>query len=239
MDYSEVPAPESLHAIVKSAWTLRTAGVPADRFRHIATPDGCLEIIRRGAGRSFWDGEQPSAFVAGPIRRPTELLFSGGASFVGLRIWPWAWNALSALTSPQLLDRWAALADAAPGLEAPRSIEEALALVDPERISAEARSLGAATLAARGPGSLAARSGCSARRLQRWFAREIGVPPRTYFRMLRFQDAFAGLATAQGSLALHAAEHGFADQAHMAREFRSMAGAPAKRARCGGRPPFL
>jgi transcriptional regulator GlxA family with amidase domain len=65
------------------------------------------------------------------------------------------------------------------------------------------------------------------------------VPPRTYLRALRFQQTFAGLARSGDSLADHAAAHGFADQAHMAREFRALAGQPASRARRRAQPPFL
>ena len=56
------------------------------------------------------------------------------------------------------------------------------------------------------------------------------MPPRRYLRLLRFQKAFERSRAAE-SLAGHAADQGFADQAHMAREFRAMAGVPAKQAR--------
>jgi AraC-like DNA-binding protein len=64
------------------------------------------------------------------------------------------------------------------------------------------------------------------------------VSPRTYLRLLRFSETFEDLH-ASGSLAGHAAEHGFADQAHMSREFRSMAGSPASAARKTAVGPFL
>ena len=70
MDYREVEAPSAMQAIVKLAWSLT---VPADGpawIRHVATPDGCMEIIRRLSGRSRWGGEQPSGFVAGIITAP-------------------------------------------------------------------------------------------------------------------------------------------------------------------------
>ena len=63
----------------------------------------------------------------------------------------------------------------------------------------------------------------SPRTLQRWFARHVGLPPRRYLRLLRFHKAFEQVPD-QPSLADHAAAQGYADQAHMARDFRAMAG---------------
>jgi len=81
-------------------------------------------------------------------------------------------------------------------------------------------------------------AGMSPRALQRWFARNVGIAPRHYLRLLRFQKAFEQVPDA-ASLADHAAALGFADQAHMARAFREMAGVPAKQARRTARGPFL
>ena len=85
---------------------------------------------------------------------------------------------------------------------------------------------------------MSAATGLAPRRLQRWFAAHVGLPPRSYLRLLRFQQAFEQVP-GQESLAGHAAAHGFADQAHMAREFKSMAGVPAKKARRSATGPFL
>jgi methylphosphotriester-DNA--protein-cysteine methyltransferase len=76
------------------------------------------------------------------------------------------------------------------------------------------------------------------RRLQRWFTENVGLAPRTYLRLLRFQTAFEQLPDAR-QLADHAAMHGFADQSHMARDFRQMAGDAASRVKDKARGPFL
>ena len=78
----------------------------------------------------------------------------------------------------------------------------------------------------------------SPRSLQRWFARHIGLPPRRYLMLLRFHKAFEQVPE-QPSLADHAAAQGYADQAHMARDFRAMAGVPAREARRAAKGPFL
>lgn len=60
------------------------------------------------------------------------------------------------------------------------------------------------------------------------FREEVGVPPRTFARILRFHHAMAALesATGQGAgslLSQVAHRAGFADQTHFTREFRSFA----------------
>lgn len=236
MQYSETPAPSELRHVVKARWTLGVPGLPGDWFSHVATPDGCMELIYRLAGRSAWESEQPARFVAGITTRPAELRLSGGSRFVGLRIWPWAWNAIARCPSPALIDRWADLSVAAPGL--PVSADEWLRPFQPGILDSATVSLAKAILASRTVREVAERSGRSQRSVQRWFDRQVGVPPRTYLRLLRFSGAYAELPQAAASLAGHAADHGFADQAHMAREFRSFSGVPAATARSKATGPF-
>jgi AraC-like DNA-binding protein len=69
--------------------------------------------------------------------------------------------------------------------------------------------------------------GWSRRHLASRFATEIGLSPRTSARVARFDRARRALAAGQAaSLADLAAAHGYADQAHLAREFRELAGCP-------------
>ena len=239
MDYREVSPPEELRPFVKAGWTLDAGGAAGEWLSRSATPDGCVEIIRRLAGASVWREAQPAAFVAGLVTEPAELRLSGDSRFVALRVWPWTWNAIGRIRTAGLVDRWAALAEAAPGFDMPATIEEAFDLLARRLHGLRPPGLAGAILEAGTVADLASRSGRSPRTLQRWFERDIGVPPRTYLRALRFQQSFAGLPGSNDNLADHAAAHGFADQAHMAREFRALAGQPASRARRRARPPFL
>lgn len=100
-------------------------------------------------------------------------------------------------------------------------------------------SVGHATLAASSVADLGMRAGLAPRTLQRWFARHIGMSPRDYLRVLRFRDTLRALPREHATLAEVAAERGYADQAHMARDFRAMAGTPPKRARKNAKGPFL
>lgn len=72
---------------------------------------------------------------------------------------------------------------------------------------------------------LAAAAGVSPRHLERLFAREVGLPPKTLLRILRFRATLARLEAAPpGSAAAVALEGGYADQAHLCRDARDLAG---------------
>jgi AraC-like DNA-binding protein len=239
MDYQEIEPPDALRPMLRAGWTLSAGGEACEALRHAAVPDGCVEIIRRLRGRSAWGGPQPESFVAGLLTAPAELELSGDSQFVGLRLWPWAWNALALIPSSGLVGRWEDLAGAAPAFAMPATIEEAFEAMAGTTLGEPTAALGEAILKSRTVAGLSAASGRPTRWLQRWFEREIGVPPRRYLRLLRFQDTLAGLQRSDETLALQAAEQGFADQAHMAREFRALARAPAGAARRAAKGPFL
>jgi AraC-like DNA-binding protein len=67
--------------------------------------------------------------------------------------------------------------------------------------------------------------GCSRRHLAARFGEELGLSPKRLARVLRFRRAHALLGERPGTpLAGLAAECGYADQAHLTREFRALAG---------------
>lgn len=227
MDYREYPPPPALEGLVKVRWTLAGDGAPDDWRAHQAVPDGCVELITRLAGRSRWAGDQPERFAVGLIERPEGFEISGDARFEAVRLWPWAWPLIGDRPLTALRGRWLPYEGG--------SFEEI-----------ERRLAGETELAATGRDILAAATvaemvrftGMSPRTLQRWFARQVGLPPRRYLRLLRFHKAFEQVPQ-QSSLADHAAARGYADQAHMARDFRAMAGVPAKQVRRSAKGPFL
>jgi AraC-like DNA-binding protein len=227
MYYRETPPPPHLAGLIKTRWTLAGNGSATDWARQQATPDGCIEIIRRTHGRSRWDGEQPASFVVGLVDRPQPFDISGDAAFEALRLWPWAWSLIGDRPIAALHGRWQDIAT--PDFAA---IETRLSAAP------ELAAIGSAIITGPSVAVMGAATGMAPRALQRWFARHVGMPPRRYLRLLRFQGAFETL-TGETSLAGHAADRGFADQAHMAREFRSLAGVPATAARRRARGPFL
>jgi AraC-like DNA-binding protein len=75
------------------------------------------------------------------------------------------------------------------------------------------------------PGVLADALHLSPRTLQRAFKERVGFSPRTYSRIARFQEALSALRTEPTrSLSEVAYQIGYADHAHMTREFRELTG---------------
>ncbi|WP_188534376.1 helix-turn-helix domain-containing protein [Kocuria dechangensis] len=78
----------------------------------------------------------------------------------------------------------------------------------------------------RAPGDLARELHVSERTLQRLAARFVGMPPQLLLRRRRLQEAAERVrADPAADLGALAADLGFADQAHLTREFRSVLGA--------------
>jgi len=227
MDYRETPPPPHLDGLIKARWTLAGAGAAGDWIAQQATPDGCVEIIHRSAGRSRWHGDQPERFAVGLAERPEAFEISGDSRFGGIRLWPWAWALVGDPPLAAMRGRWLPY-DGPDFAEVERRLAAAPAL----------NAIGRAIVAADSVEAMAAGTGMRPRTLQRWFGTYVGLPPRRYLRLIRFQKAFEQIPS-QASLADHAAAQGFADQAHMARAFRELAGVPAKQARRTARGPFL
>lgn len=73
--------------------------------------------------------------------------------------------------------------------------------------------------------SLARRFGLSARSLERAFEQRVGVSPKLYLRIARFQNALRLLMDdSTADLARLAADCGYYDQSHLVREFHALAG---------------
>jgi AraC-like DNA-binding protein len=192
-------------------------------------PDGCMDLL--------WS--EGRLLVAGPDTRPY-VLKGPAAAWAGVRFHPGTAPALLGVpahelrdTRVELTDLWPAdrvrrlraRVEAAPcpaaGLE-----EAALALAaeagpyDPLLLR-----LVAALDAGRPVAATAGELGLGARRLHRLALTAFGYGPKTLARILRLRRALA-LARAGVPYADTAARAGYADQAHLAREVRKLAGRP-------------
>ncbi|MEO3805402.1 helix-turn-helix domain-containing protein [Nonomuraea sp. B1E8] len=186
------------------------------------------------------------AVVAGLHLDAAELRQEGGTRGVWLTLSPLGAGALLRIPASVLTGQVTDLADVAPAmahlpeqLAACRSWAQRRALVEGALIAGWARhqenargqELRATLAALSGTARVqeAARLlGCSRRHLSGTVRAELGVTPKEYQRLLRFEAARGALVAAARagtvSLAAVAAASGFADQAHFTREWRAMAG---------------
>jgi transcriptional regulator GlxA family with amidase domain len=179
------------------------------------------------------------ALVAGPQSRHTSRPVGSPLFAVGARFWPGVAPQLLRVPASELVDRHAPLAAVSPALAA--RLDARLAVAgDPLAVMQEelARSLAglgapdpvvraATALLADGPAGVAEvadRVYVSERQLQRRFAERVGYGPKTFQRIARFQRALGQLSREGVGLAGVAALAGYADQAHLARETRRLAG---------------
>ncbi len=186
-------------------------------------PDGCLDII-------VSDGE---VMVAGPDTR-TEVAVAptGGRSFA-LRFAAGTGPVVLGVPADELTDREVPLADLWPAAEV-RAIAEA---EDPmAALEAAARrrwrepdpamvAVAAGARAGHPVATIAGTLGLSSRQLQRRCTTAFGYGPKMLIRVLRMQRALA-LARRGVPYADVSVRSGYADQPHLAREVRSLAGVP-------------
>ncbi|POX52232.1 helix-turn-helix transcriptional regulator [Streptomyces sp. Ru72] len=192
-------------------------------------PDGCMDLLWT-EGRLLVAGPDTRAYrPEGPPVR-----------WAGVRFHPGTAPAYLGVPAHELRDRRVELADLWPAAEVRRLTGRVDAAADPatalEEVALEraARSpepdpLLGAVVAALGSGRPVAVTadalGLSARQLHRRSLAAFGYGPKTLARVLRLQRALA-LARSGVPLAGTAARAGFADQAHLARDVRELAGMP-------------
>ncbi|MEV4449579.1 MULTISPECIES: helix-turn-helix transcriptional regulator [Streptomyces] len=192
-------------------------------------PDGCMDLL--------W--HEGRLFVAGPDTRAYVPEDAAG-HWAGVRFYPGTGPTFLGVPAHELRDLRVDLADLWPAAEVRRRTARLAAAADPvtalEQVALERaaatdppdpllREVVTALDAGRSIAATADRLGLSARQLHRRSLTAFGYGPKTLARVLRLQRALA-LARAGVPFAETAARSGFADQAHLAREVRELAGMP-------------
>lgn len=194
---------------------------------HLILPDGCMDVIHC-AGELFVAGPDTTAHVT---RSPA------GRRYTAIRFAPGTAPAVLGVPAGELRDQRVPLSAVWPGARARRLTELLDEATDPARTLEEALSAAGAApdpwvdaLVARvragtPVAELATEVGLSERQLHRRALFLFGYGLKTLSRILRVNDAL-GLARAGMPFGAVAATAGYADQAHLSREVRALAGAP-------------
>lgn len=228
--YCEMAAPVGLEERVACLW-VRAAG---DADTILVIPDGCVDLIWRTDGRLT---------IAGPDRGPVEHERPAGAGYVGIRFRPGTAGATLGVDVSAILDRhvdahdlWGATGrrlaerlEAAPDARAQLStlVEAVAQRADAQRVDPDVASVAAdLSTGVAGVSDAVRATGLSERHLRRRFHTQVGYGPKTFARVMRLQRFLDAARRRPPGLAALAAEAGYADQAHLAREARRLAGLP-------------
>lgn len=217
LEYTERQACPALRPYVRCLWQLRGRGAqPARVF-----PDGCMELVFHFGDRfevradGDWQ-QQDRALAAGQIRRALELRPRGLADVLGIRFHPGGAHAFLRCPQQEMAGRIWALEDCW-GAAARRLLERLGNTAAEERMARAEREL--LSLHPKPPADLRALSG---RQYRRRFEEAVGLTPKLFERIQRFQRALH--VVSQMPLAQAAIDCGYYDQPHMNRDFAEFAG---------------
>jgi len=240
MRYREIQPSAAAASFIERYWILELDGASAGVQRVL--PDGRPELICNLGQpfEAFRDGEwrrQPQLFLAGQITGPLLLRPSGPVKIAGVHFHPHGASRVFGQPMHELADRFAPVADLAPALA--RELENAAGIAHLEaallrgsnggdRLTEEAvrriaLAKGAADIAA-----LARDLGVSCRQLERRFRDHVGLSPKLFSRMQRFQQVFQAIGEAGPNWVRAAVECGYYDQAHLIRDFKDFSGETPK-----------
>jgi AraC-like DNA-binding protein len=224
VEYAPHPA---LRARVACYWA-----VAVDRAcEHRVLPDGCSDLV-------FAAGD---ATIIGTMTRALAVAHAAGARVFGVRFRPGEGFAIVGVAAATMRDRAEPL-DAAWGragaelgerVAAARDDAARVALLDDVLLAARARPADARVRRAvarivAAPdvrvAQLARELGLGERQLERAFDERVGIGPKALACVVRLQDIARARTIGRASWADAAATHGFADQAHLAREVRRLTG---------------
>ena len=241
--YHEVLPTAALRPYVQAYWTFRASLRLLAPYPHRVMPDGCASIVHAQAP----DGAA-ALFYAGPRIEALDVPVPPGACYRGVRLQPGAAAALLHLKVAQAHAPHLPLSAVLPvlaqtlatALESTSCADETAAHALDRVLLPYARAArpldvivtaAVSDIVAAGGivhvEALAARHGLSARQLQRRFRQAVGLTPKQFARIRRFREAVANvLRTPPDDWGRVAADHGFADQAHLTREFNALYGQP-------------
>jgi len=251
MRYQEIQPAPILRPYVRCYWTLEAPpGGPGSDAQRVL-PDGCVEIVinlgdrfvrRDDVGRVE---RQPRVLLVGPTTRHMSIAPTGSIRLIGIRFAPGGAFPFLSISPREVRDAAPALDDVAPPIEssvleqiATASDGRAAAVLDAalgsrlasarrvtdRRVLASVRETYRAEIPFR-VDALVALTGLGARQIERTFRETMGFGPKTLCRLVRFQRVVRAVeVTEQPKWARIAAQYGYADQSHLARDFHEFAG---------------
>lgn len=249
LTFLRVPASPDLAEWVENFWFMRGEGPGAMPDGHRILPDGCMEFVFQ-LGDPFRERQadggwrlQPHLLLVGQMERRVDIEPSGSIQTIGVHFRPAGVSAFVSGSMSRFTHRIEPL-DLTLGVEqveplvarlrSAQAPQEQVEVLEPFlrrlRLPGDlAMSRAATRLSQPGPPvdleTLAREAGLSERQFRRRFEAAVGLRPKSFARIVRFQRVFEqqqeGSARAWSEVAL---DCGYYDQAHFNRDFRAFTG---------------
>jgi AraC-like DNA-binding protein len=214
--YREFEPPSALALLIECLWTRTCAGDDEVRIM----PDGASDVVwRQGRG----------TLIVGPDTTARAYPGTAGELLIGLRFRPGAGGGAIGVPLDELRDQQVHAREIDSAFDLDGDLPPATVFARLLRAAAGRRPdpivLAAAPRVADGRvAALAGEFAISERQLRRRFHAAVGYGPGTLARVLRFRRFLALLDRGRHDLAGLAFDAGYADQAHLTRESRRLAG---------------
>ncbi|RPE05719.1 AraC family transcriptional regulator [Chitinophaga lutea] len=249
MEFRQIPPPDALKNHIRYFWVLEGAGadIPSKSFRTMA--DGCPGLIFQhpDLGVMYQNNKAlPGIFVYGPATKYAEIRLAGAFSTIGIFFYPNALPAIFGLNAGELTDTCMDLDllaqkegfPLAERLSAAPSAQDRMAILCTflmQQIRENSRFEDAAIQHAlshiiQSKGSVPMKQlqeqlQLSERSFERKFKQYVGVSPKLFARISRFQASLSQLRNNDFcKLSDLAFDNDYADQSHFIRSFREFAG---------------
>lgn len=250
MKHQQIPPPDYLKGYVRYFWTLESNGSTASPITFGPMADGCPGIIFQQSERTmFYSADNqplPGIFLYGQTIKPTQIHSIAKFGTIGVFFYPTALKAIFGLDAHELTDtcidlnafsqkesfflseRLLNASSTAAQIEVLSSY--LLARIRKNSLPADALTQYAWGQIMQSKGSLSLREllsevRLSERSLERKFNQSVGVSPKLFSRVCRFQASLHQLRTQQYThLSDIAFDNGYADQSHFIRTFKELSG---------------
>jgi len=237
MRYREIRPSAAAAGFVDRYWILEVDAQEAGAEQKVV-PDGSSELILNFAEpfESFSAGawtKQPFSFLAGQITGPLRLRSAGRSRIFGVRFLPHGAGKMLGAPMTEVRDSIVPVDDLSTtlGRELERTEDfariEAVLVGWKDRKGREDALIDAAVEQVelgRSAEEVAALAGISRRQLERRFLNLVGLTPKHFQRMRRFQRVFQAVERDGAAWADAAVSCGYYDQAHLIRDFREFSG---------------
>jgi hypothetical protein len=241
-DYREYPPPQALQHYVYCYWTVKTKAKTSNPLNYRIMADGCVDLLLNCSN------EDPLV-LAGLVEKANPVLINEHAEYFGIRFYPCCMHYFFEVPAKEITNKTIPCEDI--WGHRFKSVEYRLRYVDSvdKRIEIATAALldclnnckrepdqwllNALNIIYQRKGQLSVEkdisTGISARHLRRIFNHYIGISPKKFSKIVRFQSVLRSMISNSDTLSKDRyLDFGYFDQSHFIHEFKSLSGVTPK-----------